>query len=128
MGFASYKKKSEFVFAEKKLKEHAIYKTVFITEDLTSLQTEWLRYVKEECEDNFVLYHTINDVMRMKKSAYKNGIPLDKNGKDQGTDNWLYINSTDDLFRYDVNIDFSKLNCKPLSYNDTIVSDADSDF
>ena len=87
-----------------------------------------LRYVKEECEDNFVLCHTINGAIRMKNSAYKNGIPLDENGKDQRTDNWLYVKSPVDLFRHDENIDFSKLNYKPLSRNDNIVFDADSDF
>ena len=64
----------------------------------------------------------------MKKSAYKNGFPSDKNGKDQETGNWLYVKSPDDLFRYDENIDFSKLNYKPLLYNDNVVSDADLDF
>ena len=76
--FVSYKKRSEFLHAKKKLKENAIYKSAFITEDLTPLRAKLLRYVKEECEDNFVLCHTMNDAIRMKKSAYKNGFPLDQ--------------------------------------------------
>ena len=102
--------RSEFLYANKKLKENAIFKSAFITEDLMPLRAKLLRYVKEECEDNFVLCHTINGAIRMKKSANKNGFPLDENGKDQGTGNWLYVKSPDDLFRYDENIDFSKLN------------------
>ena len=48
-------KKSEFLHAKKKLKENAIYKSAFITEGLTPLRVKLLKYVKEECEDNFVL-------------------------------------------------------------------------
>ena len=126
--FVSYKKRSEFLYAKKKLKENAIYKSAFITEDLTPLRVKLLRYAKEECEDNFVLCHAINGAIRMKKLAYKNGFPLDENEKYQGTGNWLYVKSPDDLFRYDENINFSKLNYKPLLYNDNVVSDANSDF
>ena len=112
--FVSYKNRNEFLYAKKKLKENAIHKSAFITEDLTPLRAKLLRCVKEECEDNFVSCHTINGAIIMKKSAYKNGFPLDENGKDLGTGNWLYVKSPDDLFRYVENIDFSKPNYKPL--------------
>ena len=36
--FVSYKMKSEFLYAKKKMKENAIYKSAFITEDLTPLR------------------------------------------------------------------------------------------
>ena len=67
----SYKKRSEFLHVKKKRKENAIYKSAFITEDLTPLRTKLLRYVEEECEDNFVLCHIINGAIRVKKLAYE---------------------------------------------------------
>ena len=93
--FVFYKKKSEFLYAKKKLKEDAIYKSAFITEGLTPLRAKLLRYVKEECEDNFVLCRTINGAIRMKKSAYKDDFPLDENRKDQGTGSWLLCQITE---------------------------------
>ena len=59
----------------------------------------------------------------MKKSSIKAGLPLDKNGKDQGTGKWLTVSSIDDLFKYNVDIDFEKLNYLPLKYNNNLATD-----
>ena len=38
-------------------------------------------------------------------------------GKDEGTGNWIVISSPDDLFRHDVDVDFAKLDYKPMLIN-----------
>ena len=45
----------------------------------------------------------------MKKSARAAGKQLRPEERDQGTGNWLYINSPDDLFKYNIEINFEKL-------------------
>ena len=52
--------------------------------------------------------------MQIKKLAQKAGLPLDKNGNDQGTGKWFTITSVDDLFKMNVDVDFDKLNYLPL--------------
>ena len=115
--FISYKKRYEFMYAKSKLKNSLIYKNAYLTEDLTSLRAKLLKYVKDICKNDFVLYHTINGSIRMKKSAKQAGIALQENEKDQGVGKWLYITSPDDLFKHNIGIDFVKLNYKPLLLN-----------
>ena len=52
----------------------------------------------------------------MKRSAPEQDVLTD-GGKDVGTGNGIVISSPDDLFRLDVDVDFAKLNYKPLLIN-----------
>lgn len=116
--FVSYKQRNEFLFSKSKLKncENSTFENAFITEDLTPLRSKLLHYVKNYCEDEFVLCHTYNGRIRMKKSARKYG-ELDDDEKDEGIGNWLMVSSPDDLFRHNIDVDFAKLDYKPLMLN-----------
>ena len=92
------------------------FDNAFITEDLTSLRSKLLNYVKNDCDGKFVLCQTYNGRIRMKRSSREQGV-LTNGGKDEGTGNWIVISSPDDLFRLDVDVDFAKLNYKPLLIN-----------
>ena len=52
----------------------------------------------------------------MKRLAKKQGL-IEEGEKDQGTAMWLTVSSPDDLFNYDVDINFKTLNYKPLLFN-----------
>ena len=121
--FVSFQKRNQFLFEKSKLKGSRYLSNAFITEDLTPLRSKLLNYIKYECNDEFVLCHSYNGKIRMKKSSIKAGLPLDKNGKDQGTGKWLTVSSIDDLFKYNVDIDFEKLNYLPLKYNNNLATD-----
>ena len=123
--FASYKKRMEFMYKKSKLKVHPNFNGVYLTEDLTSLQAKMLKYVKEVAKNKFILFHTINGKIRMKRSAREAGT-ITNNERDTGTGNWLTIDSPDDLFKYGMDIDFDKLNYTPLKFN--IECSAKSDF
>jgi len=47
----------------------------------------------------------------------KEGLPLDDNGQDLGTGNWITVTSPDDLFKAGINVDFEKLKYEPFRYN-----------
>ena len=53
----------------------------------------------------------------MKKSALEQGILTD-GSKDEGTGNWIVISSPEDLFRLDIDVDFDKLDYKPMLMNE----------
>ena len=80
--FISYKKRNEIMFAKTKLKELENYTHCFITEDLTPLRAKLLQYVKNECDDKFVLVHTMNGKIRCKKSAKSEGQIIRRGEKD----------------------------------------------
>ena len=107
--FVSFKKRNEILFSKSKLKNSAEFQNVFISEDLTPLRFKLLQYVKKENNNNFVLCHTINGNIRMKKSAKKAGL-IQEHEKDEETGPWLNVSCSDDLFKYNVDIDFVKLN------------------
>ena len=123
--FVSYQKRNKFLFEKSKLKKSMHFGNAFIAEDLTPLRSKLLRYVKKECDNDFVLCHSYNGKIRMKKSTQKAGLPLDKNGNDQGTGKWLTITSVDDLFK--INVDFEKLNYLPFKYNSVTMGSSDSE-
>ena len=123
--FASYKTRMEFMYKKSKLKVHPNFNGVYLTEDLTSLRAKMLKYVKEVAKNKFILFHTINGKIRMKRSAREAGT-ITNNERDTGTGNWLTIDSPDDLFKYGMDIDFDKLNYTPLKFN--IECSAKSDF
>ena len=114
------------MFSKSKLKEcnDEKFKNAFITEDLTPLRSKLLNYVKNDCKGKFVLCHTYNGRIRMKKSALKQGVLTD-GSEDEGTGNWIVILSPEDLFRLDINVDFVKLDYKPMLINE--VSHCDSE-
>ena len=89
----------------------------FISEDLTPLRAKLLNYCKNECDKKFVLCHTINGKIRFKKSAVKEGLPQDEDGKDTGTGDWITVTSPDDLFKAGIDVDFEKIKYEPLRYN-----------
>ena len=95
--FISYQKRNEFLYGKSKLKKNGKLKNMLITKDLTPLRFKLLSYVKNECNGNFMLCHTYNGKIRMKRSAKKAGLPLDENGKDQGTGKCLTVTTVDDL-------------------------------
>ena len=110
-------KRNEFIYAKSKLKDLESYINAFITEDLTPLRSKLLHYIKTNCE-NFVLAHTINGKIRVKKSATSTGRILSEGEKDEGMGNWISINSPEDLAKQGENIDFKSLNYYPLIFND----------
>ena len=114
--FQSYKKRNQFLQAKGNLKKTEQYKNVFISEDLTPLRAKLLHFIKHECEDKFVQCHTIKGKIRFKKSAMKEGLPPDENGRDPGVGNWIMVTSPDDFFRAGVKVDFTKINFEPLRY------------
>ena len=124
--FVKYKHRNDILFSKSKLKEcnDEKFKNAFITEDLTPLRSKLLNYVKNDCEGKFVLCHTYNGRIRMKKSALKQGVLTD-GSKDEGSGNWIVISSPEDLFRLDINVDFAKLDYKPMLFNE--VSHCDSE-
>lgn len=125
--FTSYKKRNEFLYEKSNLKNCENLGSAFITEDLTPLRSKLLRYVKNECEDQFVLCHTINGKIRMKKSAVKNGQMINSHEKDPGIGKWITINSPDDLFKIGIDINFDKLGFQPLLFNNDDYKHHESD-
>ena len=114
--FISYKKRNQFLYSKSKLKETGEFNNAYITEDLTTLRSKLFNYIKNECDGEFVLVHTYNDSIRAKRSALKHG-KLNDGKKDEGIGDWLIINSTDDLFKFNIDLDFKKLGYKPLMIN-----------
>ena len=74
--FMSYKKRQEFMLAKAKLRDMEGYARVFIAEDLTQLRAKFLKYVKNDCNEDFVCCYTMNSRICTKKSAVKAGIEL----------------------------------------------------
>ena len=58
--FVSFKKRNEFLFAKAELKNKANLRDAFITEDLTQLRYKLLNYVKNNCDNRFVMCHSHN--------------------------------------------------------------------
>ena len=94
-----------------------LFKNAFITEDLTPLRSKLLNYVKNECDGKFVLCHTYNGRIRMKRSAREQGV-LTNGNKHEGTGNWIVISSPDDFFPHDIDVEFAKLDYKPMLINE----------
>ena len=69
---------------------------------------------------NFVMCHSINARIRMKKISGR----VDEEVQDSGTKDWISISSPDDLLKHGINdIDFDKLNFYPLLFNNENDSD-----
>ena len=82
--FVKYKHRNDVLLSKSKLKEcnDKKFKNAFITEDLTPLRSKLLNYVKNECDGKFVLCHTYNGRIRMKRSAREQGV-LTNGNKDK---------------------------------------------
>ena len=113
--FVKCKHRNDVLFSKSKLQEcnDEKFKNAFITEDLTPLRSKLLNYVKNECDGKFVLCHTYNGRIRMKRSAREQGV-LTNGNNNEGTGNWIGISSPDDLFHHDIDVDFAKLDNKPM--------------
>ena len=104
-----YKKLSQFISSKKKLKDRARFSNVYVAEDLISLRAKLLRYVKNECNNQFEQIHTKSGSTLIKISAETDeSQPNERKGK------WIKIDSPDDLYRYSIDIDFKKLDYMPL--------------
>ena len=106
--FISYKKRNQFLYSKSKLKENSEFNNAYITEDLTTLRFKLFNYIENECDGEFVLVHTYNGNIRAKRSALKHG-KLNDGKKDEGIRNWLTINSTDDLFKFNIDLTLKNL-------------------
>ena len=107
--FMCYKKRSQFISLKKKLKDSARFSNVYVAEDLTSLRAKLLRYVKNECNNQFEQIDTKDSSILVKTSAETDeSQPNERKGK------WIKIDSPDDLYRYNIDIDFKKLDCMPI--------------
>ena len=58
--FVSYQKRNAFLFEKSKLRKSMHFSNAFITKDLTPLRSKMLRYVKKECDNDFVFCHSYN--------------------------------------------------------------------
>ena len=115
--FISYKMRNEFLYSKSTLKNSEEFSQAFITEDLTPLRLQLFNYVKRELKDDFVMCHTFNGTVRMKKLARKAGKLIRNDEKDTGVGNWILISNPDDFFQHHIDIDFNKLNYAPLEFN-----------
>ena len=86
--FVKYKHQNNILFSKSKLKNcnNRKFNYAFITKDLMPLRSKLLNYVKNDCDGKFVLCHTYNGRIRMKRSARDQGVLTD-GGKDEGTGN-----------------------------------------
>ena len=92
--FMCCKKRSQFISSKKKLKDSARFSNLNVAEDLTSLRAKLLRYVKDECNNQFEQIHTKNGSILMKTSAEADeSLPNERKGK------WIKIDLPDDLYR-----------------------------
>ena len=102
--FMCYKKRSQFISSKKKLKDSARFSNVYAAEDLTSLRAKLLKYVKDERNNQFEQIHTKNGSILMKTFAETDeSQPNERKGK------WIKIDSPDDLYRCNIDIDFKNL-------------------
>ena len=85
--FVKYKHRNDILFSKSKLKNcnNGKFNNAFITEDLTPLHSKLLNYVKNDCDGKFVLCHTYNGRIRMKRSTRGQAFVTD-GGKDEGTE------------------------------------------
>lgn len=100
--FTSYKKRSEIIRKKKLLQKSESLKDCFMVEDLTTLRFKIFQYLKNEANDEFQSFHTINGKIKM---------------QNRENEKWYTVESIDDLFRCNIEMDFSKLNYKPLNMN-----------
>ena len=97
--FKSYKLRQKIILSKRHLKTHPTYKDSFITENLTPFRAKLLWYVKNKCDGRFVKAHTRDGNIRVQLREAQ--------GDD---DDWHYIRSPEDLFKFNVDFDFKLFN------------------
>ena len=60
--FLNYKTRTQFLKEKSKLKRNQKFPNTFPTEDLTPLRTKLFHYLKDQCDDDFVMCHTLNGI------------------------------------------------------------------
>ena len=92
--------------SKKALKGHTEYNGSFFTEDLTQFRSKLLWYAKKQCDGRFVKCHTKNgDIYAKLKEAQEED------------DDWVVIKTPEDFFKFDIEVDFSKLNDTYLKFS-----------
>ena len=107
--FMSYKKRSQFISSKNNLKDCVRFSNIYVAEYLTSLRAKLLRYVKDECNNQFEQIHTKSGSILMKTSS-----ETDESQQNERKGQWIKIDSPGDLYRYNIDIDFKKLDYMPL--------------
>ena len=97
--FKSYKLRQKIILSKRHLKSHSTYKDSFITENLTPFRSKLLWYVKKKCDGKFVKAHTRDGNIRVQLKEAQ--------GDD---DEWYFIKSPEDLFKFNVDFDFKLFN------------------
>ena len=103
--FKSYKLRQKIIVSKKHLKSNRNFAGSFITENLTPFRSKLLWYVKNHCNGRFVNCHTRDGNITAQLS--------DAQGEN---DPWVYIKSPDDLFQYNINVNFKLLKEKYLRF------------
>ena len=115
--FCFIKKRCEFLYAKSKLKEADTLNDIFIPDDLTPLCIKLFHYQKNECCNQFLMIHTYNGKIRMKKAAQQTDVESNSHNQDKEIGNWITVTSPDDLFKLNINVDFKKLNYNLFNFN-----------
>ena len=104
MRLASYRKRIKNMYKKYKLKHLPNFSGVYLLEDFTNIRAKMLRYMKEVGKNKFVFVHPVNGKICMKQLARQS--KSNSNDSDTGTGNRRTIDSPDDLFKYEMDIDF----------------------
>ena len=98
--------RQKFIKSKKALKGNPDFNGSFITEDLTQFRSKLLWFVKKKCGGKFVNCHTRNgEIYAQLKDAQ---------GDD---DDFITIKSPEDLFKYDIDVDFNLINDNYLRFS-----------
>ena len=103
--FKSYKLRQKVILSKKHLKSSSNFAGSFITENLTPFRSKLLWYVKNHCNGRFVNCHTRDG-----------NITAQLNEAQGDNDPWVCIKSPEDLFQYNVNVNFKLLKEKYLRF------------
>ena len=104
--FKSWSLRQKVIKSKKALKGHPTYGNSFITEDLTQYRSKLLWYIKKKCDGRFVNCHTRNgDIYVQLKEAQSQN------------DDWHKIKSPEDLFKFNIDVDYSVFNDEYLRFS-----------
>ena len=100
--------------------------------DDTSTSTEKSNFTEVDRQKLSKIYDSVanltREVSKLQRSLKKSNQTIEQVnhhlvpppfGKDVGTGNWIVMSSPDDLFRHDIDVDFAKLDYKPMLINNT---------
>ena len=87
-------------------------------QDFAILKSQLQNNVKNECDHNFLLCHIYPTAQTQYKDLQEQKRKLvNVNEKDYGMGNWLVISLPNDLLRHGIDVNFAKLDYKPLLIN-----------